>query len=83
MIITGGNMKTTIQDRVLMWLKTYGSITPREAYNEIGCYRLSAVIYDLKKDGYNIETERETAQNRWGDKVAYAKYVLKEEGVEG
>lgn len=72
-------MRTTIEDRVLMWLKTYGSITPKEAYNEIGCYRLSAVIFNLKKDGHPIETERETAKNMWGDKVNYARYVLREE----
>lgn len=31
-------------------------ITPIEALNKYGCFRLSAVIYNLKKQGYKIKT---------------------------
>lgn len=72
-------MRVTLEDRVLEYLKENGSITPREALNECGSMRLSAVIFNLKKDGYDIETEMETSKNKWGDKVSYARYVLKEE----
>lgn len=72
-------MRVTLEDRVLEYMREKGSITPIEAMNECGSMRLSAVIFNLKKDGYDIETERETSKNRWGDKVNYARYVLKEE----
>ena len=33
------------------------SITPLEALNRYGCFRLAAVIYKLRKDGHKIVTE--------------------------
>ncbi|MGJ7024981.1 helix-turn-helix domain-containing protein [Petrimonas sulfuriphila] len=33
------------------------SITPIEALNRYGCFRLGARIFDLKRDGLNIKTE--------------------------
>jgi len=32
-------------------------ITPLEALQMFGCFRLSAIIYNLKKQGYKIKTE--------------------------
>jgi len=40
-------MKQT--DRVINYIKSHGSITPDEAYHKLSVYRLSAVIYNLKK----------------------------------
>lgn len=39
-------MKLTHQDRILQYLKEYGSITSWEAIKEFGATRLSAVIYN-------------------------------------
>lgn len=33
------------------------SITPMDALNLFGCFRLGARIFDLKRDGLNIKTE--------------------------
>ena len=33
------------------------SITPLIALGMFGAYRLSAIIYDLKKDGYKVATQ--------------------------
>lgn len=32
------------------------TITPMEALTEYGALRLSSIIYDLRKEGYNIRT---------------------------
>ena len=42
---------------VLNHLKNDNGITPLEALNKFGAFRLSAIIFDLKKDGYDIDTE--------------------------
>jgi|AntRauTorcE11898_2_1112593.scaffolds.fasta_scaffold176849_1 hypothetical protein len=42
---------------ILEHLKTGASIGQYEAIIEYGSLRLPAVIYDLRADGYNIETE--------------------------
>lgn len=69
-------MRVTLQDRVLKYLQEEGSITSMDAIREFGATRLSAIIFNLKKDGYIIRTETETSKNRWGDKVTYARYFL-------
>ena len=42
---------------VLNHLKNDNGITPLEALNKFGAFRLSAIIFDLRKDGYDIDTE--------------------------
>ena len=42
---------------MLNHLKNDNGITPLEALNKFGAFRLSAIIFDLKKDGYDIDTE--------------------------
>jgi len=72
-------MKKLTQDlAVLMWLKENGTINPLEALKEIGCFRLSARIHNLKKKGYQITTQRITQSGRFG-KVCFAEYRLKVE----
>lgn len=61
---------------ILKHLKEKGSITSMEAFNLYGCTRLSAKIFDLRKDGYIINSEKETVLNRYGNTCVYARYVL-------
>lgn len=68
----------TQKDRVLQFLQEQGSITSLDAFRHIGCTRLSAVIFNLKEEGYEFETQFETKKNRWGDKVAFKRYTIKE-----
>ena len=42
---------------ILAHLVQHKTITPLEAINQYGCFRLSAVIFNLKKDGHEIETQ--------------------------
>ena len=67
----------TQNEKILRHLQDFGSITTMEAFPEYGCTRLSARIKDLRNDGHRIRTTFETAQNRYGDKVSYARYTLR------
>ena len=49
------------------------SITPMDALDKYGCFRLAAVIYDIKKDGYKVKTT--IVRNKLSGK-RYAKYSL-------
>lgn len=60
------------EDKILEHLKNKGSITPIDALNLYGSFRLGARIYDLKKKGYNISMIRE-------GKEGYARYSLVKE----
>ena len=63
-------------ERVLKHLEVAGSITPLEAIQYMGCLRLGARIYDLKKMGHNIKTQLVTVTNRRGELCTVAKYHL-------
>lgn len=67
-------------DMILAYLYEYGSITPMEAIEKLGCMRLAARISDLKKRGYNIISQRVTAKNRFGVTVGYKMYMLDDRG---
>lgn len=43
---------------ILEYLQDGNGITPMDALNLCGCFRLSARIADLKKRGYDIVTEK-------------------------
>lgn len=66
----------TQQERILNYLITYGTITPKEAMEDLGIMRLGARIWDLKHAGHLIRAERESSVNRWGDVTSYARYRL-------
>ena len=69
--------KETHYDRVLKHLKDRGHITSLEAFREYGLTRLSAVIFDLRKDGFNIASDKVGRKNRYGKMVYFAKYTLR------
>ena len=65
------------QHEAVLWhLNEYGTITSWEAIKEYGATRLSAIIYNLRDDGYIITTNMKTTENRFGRKVSYSEYTL-------
>lgn len=66
-----------MKERVLNYIRDFGSITTFEAFTELGCTRLSEYIRQLRLE-YHILDTWITATNRYGEKVQYKKYWLKE-----
>ena len=64
---------------ILNHLKENKQIDPNIAYSKYGCYRLGAVIYLLRGDGYNIQTEIVYFTKPSGRQGHYAVYRLEEE----
>jgi hypothetical protein len=56
---------------VLKHLQLYGSITSWEAITDYHITRVGAVIYELKRRGHNITSERETNNGKH-----YTRYIL-------
>ena len=63
--------------KIVKYMNDFGSITPVQAMQDLGVMRLAARISDLEEEGWNIEHERESGKNRYGEKVSYARYRLK------
>lgn len=60
------------------YLKDHGNIGPLEAWKELGIYRLSARIFELKKQTeLTIDTKREVVKNGFGEPVNVARYVCR------
>jgi len=66
----------TQKQKVLAHLLTLGKISPLEAFGVYGIFRLASCIYDLKKDGFEIQTILKRDLN----KKPYAVYKLKSYG---
>ena len=66
-------------ERVYNHLLWHGSITNAQANEMYGIRHLPSVIRDIKKK-YNVEfeNERQTGCNRFGEKVWWDKYILKQ-----
>ena len=70
--------RETQRSKVKRWLSTGRTITPMEALEQFGCFRLAAIICNLREeDKMNIHTELVT--NKYGTK--YARYNLVESSV--
>ena len=66
-----------MKERVLNYMKTFGYITTWDAFEDLGCTRLSEYIRQLRKE-YEIVGESIATTNRYGAKTFYYKYKIKE-----
>ena len=53
-----------------------GPITPMEAWNELGIYRLASRVKDLRDKGHVISGSRANVANRFGETCNVARYSL-------
>lgn len=69
--------------RILDYMRQFGSISTLEAFNDLGVARLASRIRDLKDQGYNIVSETKTSKNRLGESTFYKVYKLADGGNNG
>lgn len=67
---------------VLQWLQTHASISSMEAIKEFGATRLSAIVFNLRKRGYDIETVMVDGRDRFGNPMRFARYYLRDSTVD-
>ena len=71
-----GDSQVTV---ILEHLKTGKELNPLEALSKYGVYRLGAIIFILKREGYKIISRRENYEKPSGKKGHYAVYRLEED----
>ena len=69
-------MRKTQNDRILDFMKQYGGITTKEAFENLGVTRLSARIFELRQSGVNIGQQTVKGRNRFGNVVCYDRYYI-------
>lgn len=67
--------KMTMKERILKYMKDFGSITTFQAFTDLGCTRLSEYIRQLREE-YYVADKWEVSTNRYGDKVQFKKYWI-------
>ena len=79
--VAGGHIKKPTQrDEVLAYMRTYGSITSFESFEELGITQLGARIYELKSLGFAIGTMKKSrVSGKTGKTIHYVEYYLVEE----
>lgn len=66
----------TKKQMILNHLKAGNPITSLDAIRQFGVTRLSAVIFDLKKEGHLFHTQDVEVDDRFGNKCYVAQYKL-------
>lgn len=70
----------TQKERIINYIKTYGSITPLDAFRDLGITKLATVISLMKREDNVIFYQHyEGAYNRFGERVYYMRYWLDKE----
>jgi len=72
------NKRPTQADRIIRYMQDFGSITSRDAINDLGVYRLASRISELRKNGYEINRRMIKVKNRYGESCTVAEYILAE-----
>ncbi len=71
-------LKKSQRENILEYLEIGKKITPLEALYQFGCFRLSAVIFNLRQEGFDIITHKKKV-----DEKTFAEYELVKEKSNG
>lgn len=66
-------------ERIIQYMKEFGSISPMEAYRDLGITKLATRISEMRAEGMEFDQRMEKKKNRYGDKVHYMRYWFKGE----
>ena len=68
----------TQREQILNYINMFGSITPMEAFADLGITKLATRISEMRRDGLDFKIESVKTKNRFGKTVRFAKYSMKE-----
>ena len=67
----------TQSERIIAYIKEYGSITPYEAFADLGITKLATRISEMTAQGMEFDKVVETSNNRYVQNVHYMRYSLR------
>ena len=70
--------KQSQSSEILKYLRTHKKgISSMQAFELFGATRLSSIIFNLRKRGFNIESIVDTTITRYDTKTRFVRYILK------
>lgn len=61
-------------ERILKYIDEKGSITPFEAFTELGVTKLATRVSELRRAGEKIQKKMVSGTNRFDEKIQYMEY---------
>ena len=68
----------TQREAIVNYITEFGSITPMQAFADLGITKLATRISEMRKDGMNFKIETVRIKNRYGKPIYFAKYSFVE-----
>ena len=62
------------QEKILQYIADFGSISPMEAFADLGITKLATRISEMRRDGIDFSQKMEFSKNRYGEQVHYMRY---------
>ena len=59
---------------IMDYLEAHGSITPMQAFSELGITKLSTRVSEMIRRGYRVRKIPTAGKNRYGENVRYMRY---------
>ena len=75
-----GSVKMTQREAIIDYINQFGSITPMEAFADLGITKLATRVSEMKKDGITLKHESIKCKTRLGRTTHYTRYSF-EEGI--
>lgn len=69
----------TQHSRIKKYIEDFGSITPMQAFSDLGITKLATRIGEMERKGYKVKREIIESLNRYGEPTHYMKYIKVEE----
>ena len=69
----------TQHEQIEQYIADFGSITPMQAFSDLGITKLATRISEMRKRGYKCNISTIESRNRYGKTIRYAKYSKAEE----
>lgn len=63
-------------EKIIQYINDFGSISPMEAFSDLGITKLATRISEMRKDGIEFEQKWECSKNRYGQSVRYMRYSM-------
>jgi hypothetical protein len=67
----------TQQERLIKYFKKSKTIDPLRAWTQLGIYRLADCVYQLRKKGFEIDTQKITVINKFKENCVVANYKIR------
>ena len=64
----------TQKERILRYMDDFGSITPFQAFADLGITKLSTRVGELVRSGVEISREEKRGVNRYGEPTHWMEY---------